>query len=199
MGTDGALIGGAAGTQAFASISGGIFESSAQKSLGKLEQQTAETNARLSELQAQDAIERGKETQEIFTKQVSKVIGKQRAGFAASGVKVGVGSAADVVESTRAEARKDFETIKNNAWREAWGYRFQAQQQRFAGDVAKLTRETASKSALIAGGLKGLSHLGKGAFDLKGAFKTTAGSGGSAPIFGGLGPGGHPREPKLET
>ena len=174
------LIAGGAGAQSLSEILSGLSESRAQRSMGALEQATAETNARLAEMFARDAIERGIEGQALIGKHVRGVIGKQRASFAGQGVKVGVGSAADVEESARAEARLDMEVIKNNAWREAWGYEFQAVQSRFAGQMAKQKSDASSKAALIAGGLKGLGALAGGTYALKGAFKTGYGYSGSA-------------------
>jgi len=148
---------------AVTSIFAGKAEARSQAAMGRLEQSVQESNARLAEMNADDAIRRGTEAQALLGKQGRQFIGRQRAGFAAQGVVVGKGSAAEVVASTRAEIGEDLRTIQNNAWLEAWGFKYEAVQSRFQGQVSRITRANAAKSSLIAGGLQAASALTRGA------------------------------------
>lgn len=86
----------------------------------------SEYNAGVAALQAKDAIARGVEQESRFRSQVRGAIGTQRAGFAASNVDVGFGSAVDVQADAAYLGELDSLTIRNNARREAWGYEVQS-------------------------------------------------------------------------
>jgi hypothetical protein len=84
-------------------------------------------NASIARLQAADAIERGKEQEERFRQGVKTSIGAMRAGFAASNVDVGFGSAVDTQADAAYLGELDALQIRTNAAREAWGYKVQAE------------------------------------------------------------------------
>lgn len=58
----------------------------------------------------------------------SQLIGRQKTGYATSGVALDVGTPASVMESTAGLAELDAQTAENNAAREVWGYRLQREQ-----------------------------------------------------------------------
>ena len=88
--------------------------------------QLQEERALMAQQQAQDAIRRGDEAQEKHRQQVSLMKGRQRAGFAAGGVLVDAGSAADVLDDTEYFGELDAQNIAYNAALEAWGYQKQS-------------------------------------------------------------------------
>lgn len=94
-------------------------------------------NAQLAELQAQDAIERGQVEETKSRRQTEQVIGRQRVSLAAQGVDINKGSALDVQADAAYLGELDALTIRNNAAKEAWGYRVQAQDYRYRGKVAQ--------------------------------------------------------------
>lgn len=94
-------------------------------------------NAQIADLQAQDAIERGAVQEKMQRRQTEQVIGSQRTSLAAQGVDVNKGSAMDVQADAAYLGELDALTIKNNAAKEAWGYKVQAQDARFKGKIAK--------------------------------------------------------------
>lgn len=94
-------------------------------------------NAKIADMQAQDAIERGAETESRYRTQVRGAIGTQRAGLAAQGVKVGFGSAVDVQADAAYLGELDALSIRNNAAREAWGYKMQATDLRKRAEIAR--------------------------------------------------------------
>lgn len=148
----------AAGIMAASSLIGGVQSAAAAREQGKFEEMQAETNARIAELQAEDAIRRGDRASAEHEKKTKALIGKQRASLAAQGIALDDGSALDIQADTAAIGAQDALTIKNNAWREAFGYRQQAQQDRFQGQIARSTAEFQANQTLLTGGLDALGH-----------------------------------------
>ncbi len=96
-----------------------------QLAQGKQDAATAETNRRLAEQQANDALLRGTKDEARYRRQIAQVAGQQKADFGARNVAV-TGTALDLLSDTAMVGEEDAQTIRNNAAREAWGYRNQA-------------------------------------------------------------------------
>lgn len=79
-----------------------------------------------AEVGAQDALQRGSMAAAQLRMRGNQLAGQQKAAYAASGVDSSSGSAADTLASTRAMAELDAQTAKNNAAREALGYKQRA-------------------------------------------------------------------------
>ena len=92
---------------------------------GKQDEATAETNRRLAEVQANDALLRGTKEEARYRRQIALIAGQQKADFGARNVAVS-GTALDLLGDTAKIGEEDALTIRNNAAREAWGYRNQA-------------------------------------------------------------------------
>lgn len=97
----------------------------------------AEYNARVSEVQADDAIARGREEEQRHRKAVRGLIGSQRAALAASGVDVNAGNAVDIQADSAEMGELDALTIRTNAAREAWGFKVGAAVERQRGANAR--------------------------------------------------------------
>lgn len=82
-------------------------------------------NAHIADLQAEDALQRGKVEENRFRQGVALTVGSTRAGFAGQGVDVNVGSAVDVQADQVFRGELDAHQIATNAAREAWGYKVQ--------------------------------------------------------------------------
>lgn len=128
-------------------------QSRAQKAEGAYQSQIYEANARLADLQAEDAISRGDAEAKKHNTQVKKLIGSQRAAFAAQGIDINSGSPLDVQADTAALGAEDEQTIKNNAWREAWGYKVQASDYRNSGAFSLLSSKNAAKNTVLTAGM----------------------------------------------
>jgi hypothetical protein len=102
---------------------------------------------KFGEVQAQDALARGRETEDELKSGVRKLLGEQHAGFAAQGVSLADAdsSAAQVAEDTLTQQNADIRRIRLNAAREAWGYRTNARTAQRA--------ENADATGTILGGL----------------------------------------------
>lgn len=126
MGTTAAImIGISGGAQAYGAYASG----SAARDLG-------EYNAAIGEIKAQDALKRGELSELQLRSDTRRLIGSQRAAFAASGVDITdpESTAVNVFADTAAMSEMDAVTIRTNAAREAWGYRAQAQEDRLRGE-----------------------------------------------------------------
>jgi hypothetical protein len=157
--------------QAGAAMSGAMTQSQALESQGKYQKQQYEVNAKLAEMQAEDSIKRGDKAAGRYKDAVKQVIGKQRAGYAGQGVDVNTGSASEVQAETVKIGTEDVMTIKNNAWREAWGFRSSAVNARHQGAVAAIAGKNAADATLLGGGLSSLAYGLKGGYDFFGTTK----------------------------
>lgn len=139
----------------FSGISGafGTFQQAkAQRGLGKV-------NVRLAEFRAEDALRRGEERIGIARGRARRVRGAQRAGFAGQGVRVDVGSAADIAAETEAISAVDEMTLRNNALRESFGFKVEAISASAQADLAYLAGITKSVDTLLTGSLKAATFL----------------------------------------
>lgn len=119
---------------------------------GQYNAQMAEANARNAELAAADATARGDAEAAMQRMQVSRLIGRQRAAFAASGVDAASGSALDVLGDTAAFGQLDVDTIRSNAAREAWGLQSQAASDRYSARVSRRMGTIGAGATLLTGG-----------------------------------------------
>lgn len=160
-------MGAAAGiAQAGLTMVGAYSQSQSELAEGAYRKSVAEQNERLALMQADDAIRRGDRAAIEHKKQVNQVIGSQRANLAAQGIEIDSGSAAAIQEETAAIGAQDVMQIKNNAWREAWGFKVQAQNAGSEGRWASLNAGNRARTTLLTGGLQaasfGAQAYGKG-------------------------------------
>jgi len=150
----------AVGIMAAAAIGGAISSAVA----GEKQKTAAQQRARAYEMMAKDAEDRG--TLEA-TRIVSKggVAAAQATGaYAAAGVKVSEGSAAEIPADVKALALIDAHTRKSNARREAMGLRAQRDVANTEGDLAGMTGWLGFGTALLKGaaGVAGAGFGGGG-------------------------------------
>lgn len=117
-------------------------------------------NAQFANQAADDAVARGEFESDQQRLQTRAAIGSQRAGFAANGVDVNSGSAAEIQDDTAALGELDALTIRNNAAREAWGYRTQAQQNVLAASTARSSAKSGMFGSLLTAGAQGAQAYG---------------------------------------
>ena len=96
--------------------------------------QTAEMNAKISELGAQSALLAGTKDVAKLTLSAGQMKASQRAAMAANGIDLGEGNAVDVQASTDIMKEIDKNQIEANAIRSAWGYRTQGVAQQIEGN-----------------------------------------------------------------
>jgi hypothetical protein len=132
-------------------IIGAVAESEAIKAEGRFRKQQAEHNAKLAEMAAEDALFRGDSDARQLKRDAKKLMGEQKVSFAAQGIQL-EGSALDVLEETDRLAELEVMKIKNNAFKEAFGFKTEASQARLRGRMAELSARTQSNLTLITGG-----------------------------------------------
>lgn len=150
MGFEG-LKGLVAGAQGFTALTGGIVQSQAIQARSEYEAGQLELNAQLSEIMAKDAIERGDEQLRDFSTIVNRVIGQQRVGFAGQNVDVSSGSAREAKEDAERIAFDTSVRLRNNAWREAWGYNVRSENLRSQANLARIAGDFNANQTLLSG------------------------------------------------
>lgn len=149
-----------AGIAIGSSILGGVLQGLGAKQQADAAREAALENARLARLAAADAVRRGEQQAGLVRRDASRVIGQQRVAYAASGVDVGVGSPVNVAGDTRMIAEMDAEVIRNNAAREAWGYRRQGAQFSQQASAANAAGQYAIASTVLGtvGNVAGMAY-----------------------------------------
>lgn len=168
---------GATGALAAAQLASGYSQASAIKAEGNYQKSIFDINARFSDAQAKDAINRGEKDVVKLRTQAKKLIGSQRAALAAQGIDIEDGSALDVQEDTADQAEGDVITLRNNAWKEAWGYRVQAFDYRNRGEFAKLSASNRARNTLLTSGIQAFSTYQSGKEKSASQFASFAGGG----------------------
>lgn len=166
------LLAASLATSALGTMSSSYAQAKAAKTEGRYQQQQFETNARLADIQAKDAIKRGDKESANHMKKVRAMIGSQRAKMAAQGIDANSGSALDIQMDTAIYGSMDAQTIKNNAWREAWGYRVQANDYSGQGAMANLAAKNKARNTILTGGMTVASDITSGIYSYKTSSRT---------------------------
>lgn len=101
-------------------------QSKASKQAYGFQAAVARNNAQVDEYRAEDAVTRGQQAQFRQGLQTAQITGAQRARFAASGLSLTDGSPLNILSDTKYMGEMDRQTIGENADREAWALRMQA-------------------------------------------------------------------------
>lgn len=131
---------------------------------GQVAKQVGRNNATMAEYAAQDAQRRGEEQVQAVQRKASQLKGTQRSMMAARGLDLGVGTAADIVDSTDFFADQDVATTRYNASREAWSARAQGQDMLMQGRYAARNANMQAAGTLLgaAGSVAGKWNTYKG-------------------------------------
>lgn len=134
--------------------------SQAQKAQAQYQSQVAANNAKVAEIQAQDAEARGNTAAQETHRRAAYLAGTQRAAFASRGIDISDGSANATLQDTDFFGALDEQTVHTNAAREAWGYRVRAANSQ--GDAAFFQRSADATNPLLSAGLAGGGTLFSG-------------------------------------
>ena len=131
-----------------------LFGAYSAHAAGKANKRLMQYNASIAEFQADDAIKRGTVAAGRRRVQTRQTIGAQRAELAHQGVEINDAdaSAGDVQADATYLGGLDAITIQNNAAREAWGYRMQAQDLKLRGRYAQQTGDMQGVQTILTGG-----------------------------------------------
>jgi hypothetical protein len=126
----------------WSSAIGSILAAQGQQDALRFQAEMADINAKAADNAARGALFAGQREGQRSMLSTANLKSAQTAKFAASGVDLGVGSAARTLASTDIMGKIDANTIAANAVRSAWGYRTQGTSYR--NDA--LTRRSAADS-----------------------------------------------------
>lgn len=148
------------GVGAAAEIAAGWAGSRVAQARAGYQRQAAGINRDFAKMQAADVRVRGDKAAQRATAQGRRVQASQRAGYAAQGVDVGSGSAADVQADTALQAELDANEIRTSAFMQAWGIEANAENEFASAQAGADALEFDANSTLAVGGLRALSQLG---------------------------------------
>lgn len=134
------------------SLVGGMMGAQNARQEGAFNSGMLKRNAALKEQAAQETIFAGDTSADWQRVRTGQGIGTQRSVQAANGIDVNSGSAAQLQDDTAMIGELDALTIQNNAAREAYGYRIQADQDRMNA-AQTLTNAGNKATGSILGGL----------------------------------------------
>jgi hypothetical protein len=166
------MIGSDPGTLAFiaqaisgtAGAAGAYSQSQAMAGQAGFEKRAAHQNAAFADERAEDALQRGGKAAAEHMRRTAELQGSQRAAYAGQGVDVSAGSAADVISDTATLGARDAETIRQNAYREAWGHRVDAANLRTRGNLAGIAGKGQARQTLLTGGMGAIRDVAYGAY-----------------------------------
>lgn len=158
-------------------------QSQATKASMEYQSAVARNNAITSEYQAEDAIKRGQTAEEQQRRKTMMLKGTQTARLAANGIDISEGSALQILSDTDWMGEQDALTVRDNANREAWGYRVQAQN---ATSNSTMLRNSAdAQNPLLSGATSLITNPAAGVV----ADKWTKMAQGSSSLSGNTSPG----------
>jgi hypothetical protein len=139
---------------------GQIQAGQAAKAAGDYNAAVARNNQIVAERQAQDALARGEVAETEQRRKVRMLASSQRAALGASGVQLDAGTPLDLLGDTAAMGELDALTIRNNAEREAYGYRVQGVNFGAEAGLQTMRGNNAMSGALMSAGGTVLSGAG---------------------------------------
>lgn len=111
-------------------VFGAYSAANAEKDALKYQSQVNDLNARMADMQAKDALERGNFAERNARMATRQQRGAQVASMAARGLDISEGSALNILTDTDYFGEQDALIIRDNAAKEAWGYRQQGRNYR---------------------------------------------------------------------
>lgn len=186
-----AVVSAVAGTAV--SVMGQEQAADAARAQGNYQNAVARNNAILAGRAAADATARGEELARQQGIKGAQIIGAQRATLAGNGVVVDQGSALDLTTDQAGQNKLDALTIKDNAAREALGFKTQGMNFQAGGDLALLRGTSlgdAGDMGAIGAGLSGAGSVASKwyTFNNQGLFANTRSgyTGGGGTTTGGF-------------
>lgn len=139
-------------------VIGGVVQAKAQRDQGKYEQEVANQNAKIADMQAENAKQIGNIEEERQRARVRQQIASQRVAFAANNVDAATGTAAEVLGDTAGFGYADATQIRSNALREAWGYKVDATNSRSRGRAARYNGSMGATGTLLTTGAQAMGQ-----------------------------------------
>lgn len=132
-------------------LAGSMMQAQGQTQNANFQSGMMKQNALFKEQAAQETIAAGDTSADWQRVRTGQAVGTQRSVQAANGIDVNSGSAAQLQDDTAMLGELDALTIQNNAAREAYGYRVQAQQDRLNAVQTVQNGRTAATGSILGG------------------------------------------------
>lgn len=158
-------------TQGLTSAGSSYAQSQAYEMQGAYQRSISNINTKLADFQAEDTMRRADVDIYKLRDQTKKLIGSQRVALAGQGINIDSGSALKIQEDTAFQSAMDVIKLKNNAWREAFGYKISSLQSSAAGQYASSATSLLANNSILTGGLTGFNYGLKAGFASKDLFK----------------------------
>ncbi len=118
-----------------------------QRSIGRI-------NEMLAKYSYEQALDQGAKAVGQHRAKVNQLIGSQRTSYAAQGVDLTYGSAVQTMQDTRFLGEMDALTLKNNAYKEAFGYKLSAIDASTQARLLSVASRAQGASTLLTGGIE---------------------------------------------
>lgn len=138
------------------SFASAYAQANAAREEGRWRETMSNINARMAEMKARDVYRRSNSEIVEYGKKIKQLVGTQRTSFAGQNVVIGEGSARAIQEQTYEMGAEDIETIRNNAWRTAFGFKQQAITDRLMGEAYSSAANFQANNTLITGSLSAI-------------------------------------------
>lgn len=132
-------------------LAGGV-QAYGQRQQAKYESEVAQQNAKIADMQAENAKQIGSIEEERQRARVRQMIATQRVSFAANNVDAATGTAAEVLGDTAGYGFADAAMIRSNALREAWGFKVDASNERSRAKSARYNGRIGALGTLLTTG-----------------------------------------------
>lgn len=125
---------------------------------GKYQKKVGENNALSAEFAAKDALARGMVEEDKARDRARALIGKQKAALSANGIDFSTGVGGNILSDTAAMAEFDTLTVRNNAMKQAYGFKTQSDNLLSEGRAARIGGNNAAVGSLLTGGSQATSY-----------------------------------------
>jgi hypothetical protein len=129
--------------------------------VGRYNEARLKDNAKLFDQAAEDVLKKAEFQVDDIKRKTKQLVGAQRAAFAANGIEINDGSAADVQEDTFYWSEVDQQTARNNAFLESYGYKIQALNLRTQAEVSRATTDYQYRINLLEAGINAGEQVAK--------------------------------------
>ncbi len=133
-------------------------QAQAQRAQGEYQKAMADINANQARIQAEDSAKRGETAAAQRDQTTKKQIASQRVNAAAGGIDVNSEQVKDITDETATIGAADVAAIRTNAWREAFGFKSQAENYKFQGESQSIASKNASRMTMLSGGIESASY-----------------------------------------
>lgn len=138
---------------------GAYSQSVAASAQGDYQSRMLRVDADWARLEAQDALRRGQDEENVVRRETARLVGAQRAAAGASGGGVNEGTSLELQEDARRLGALDALAVRINAEKEAIGLRSEESQLRSQARLAQLAARGKAGSTLATGGMRVARYL----------------------------------------